>query len=139
MCVSALHNKTSRFICMVASRNPGNFYFPILDAPELKAITPLTHAVYKLPCECAVGEEGIADVYESVILNAVVSEVEGGEGRVGLEQNSNVTCSITRERIAAERKGHRIFYMQKPCVLKVCYNTHAVYLQTPLGHTREYD
>lgn len=82
----------------------------------------LTHAVCKLPCESAVGDEGIADVYESIILDAVVSEVEGGEGRVGLEQNSDVTCSITRERIAAERKENAIFYMQKPCVLKICYN-----------------
>ena len=38
-----------------------------------------------VPCESAVGDEGITDVYESIILNAVVSEVEGGEGRVGLE------------------------------------------------------
>jgi len=46
-------------------------------------------------------------VYESVILDAVVGEIEGGEGRVGLEQDSNVMCSITRERIAAEREKIR--------------------------------
>lgn len=87
------------------SKIGATFIFP-LDAPEFKVITqcaaPLTHTVCKLPCQCAVGDEGIADVYESVILDAVVGEIEGGEGRVGLEQDSNVTCSITRERITAE-------------------------------------
>ena len=52
-----------------------------LDAPEFKVITqcatPLTHTVCELPCECAVGDEGIADVYESVILDAVVGKIEG--------------------------------------------------------------
>ena len=43
------------------------------------------HSVQVIPCESAVGDEGIADVYESVIFNAVVSKVEGGERRVGLE------------------------------------------------------
>ena len=43
------------------------------------------HSVQAIPCESAVGDEGIGDVYESIILNAVMSEVEGGEGRVGLE------------------------------------------------------
>lgn len=43
------------------------------------------HSVQVIPCESAVGDEGITDVYESVVFNAVVSEVEGGEGRVGLE------------------------------------------------------
>ena len=43
------------------------------------------HSVQVIPCESAVSDKGIADVYESVVFNAVVSEVEGGEGRVGLE------------------------------------------------------
>ena len=55
-------------------------------------------------------------MYESVILDAVVGKIEGGEGRVSLEQDSKVTCSVTRERIAAERVKTRLG------VLKVCHH-----------------
>lgn len=48
-----------------------------------------------------VGYEGIADVGKPIVLDAVVPNVKGQERRVGLEQDSKVACTITRESIAA--------------------------------------
>lgn len=66
---------------------------------------PIAHilqilTLYTTPGESAVGYEGIADVCKSIILDAVVSDVKRQERRVGLEQDSKVVCTITRESIA---------------------------------------